>query len=230
MKHLAVFDWNGTLFDDVQASLEGANAVFEFLGRQPLSIGQYRQTFTFPILHFYTANGISPSEYLECHDEAARIYLETYENAALQCRLRTDATELLEWLNANGIKCMLLSNHLLENVEKQLARFHIHHFFSHISCNSVYDASFIQKMNKHDRLQSLMRSENYPAATCFIIGDSLEEPEIAGKLGLSSFCIAGGYLSRDRLLASGTDHVVDNFTEVINKICTMWKLDYKKAS
>jgi len=230
MKHLAVFDWNGTLFDDLDANIKGANAVFNFHGRDPLTIEQYQETFTFPILHFYTANGIHADEYLESHDETAKVYFETYEKAAQELGLRSMVIEFLQWLNDNGVDCMLLSNHLKENVEQQLARFHIRHYFSHISCNDIYDASFILKMNKCDRLRTHMEKHGYNARNAFIIGDTLEEPEIAELLGLTSFSITGGCLNRERLLSSGTDYVIDHFSELFPVVGKMWNLEYKKAS
>jgi phosphoglycolate phosphatase-like HAD superfamily hydrolase len=230
MKRLAVFDWNGTLFDDLDANLKGANAVFEILGRTPLTAAQYQQTFTFPILHFYTANNIPADEYLKRHDEAAKVFLETYEKAAEEHGLRPMALEFLQWLNDNEVDCMLLSNHLKENVGRQLARFHIRHLFSHISCNDIYDAAFIQRMNKRDRLQTAMEENGYSPEHAFIIGDSLEEPEIAGLLGLTSFSITGGSLNRERLLSSGTDYVIDHFSELFPIVGKMWELEYKKAS
>ncbi len=230
MKHLAIFDWNGTLFDDLEANLLGAGAVFQALGRAPLNAEQFQSTFTFPILHFYNANGISADEYLKNHDRLARIFLEVYENAALECKLRPQATELLQWLVDNAVECMLLTNHLRENVEQQLAKFHIRHFFSLVSCNEEYDATFVQKMNKHDRLKAILEKPEFKPEEAFIIGDSLEEPEIARRLGLTSISITGGSLSNERLTSCETDYVVNDFSQIFPLIGKMWQLDYQKAS
>ncbi len=126
--------------------------------------------------------------------------------------------------------CLLLSNHLLENVEQQLARFHIRHFFTGISCNDKYDASFIRKLNKRERLKAYMDENGYSSSRAFIVGDTFEEAEIASALGLISFSITGGCISRQRLVSSNPDYMVDSLEEIIIHLVKLWKLEYQKAS
>lgn len=208
MKPLAVFDWNGTLFDDLEANLAGANAVVEMFGLPALTAEQYQDHFTFPILHFYVSLGIGTVEYLARHEEAAQRFLSVYEETALRCSLRDGAEDVLAWLNEHDVHCLLLSNHLRENVEQSLARFHIRHYFSNISCNEQYDAAFIQKMNKQERLAVYLEEHGFDPENAFIVGDSLEEPEIARHLGLTAISITGGCLSEERLKTGGQDCLV----------------------
>jgi phosphoglycolate phosphatase len=230
MSYLAVFDWNGTLIDDLEANLKGANAVLNMLGRSPLSVEQYQDTFTFPILHFYRANGVSADEYLAKHDILSRVFLDTYEKEVFSCELRPKTTELLEWLNVNGIDCIILSNHLRENVEQQLARFHIRHYFTAVSCNEIYDAAFIQRMNKAERLDNYMSDSGYVPSDCAIIGDSHEEPEIARHLGLTSVSILGGFLSENRIRKIDTDYIVADIEEMFEPLSQVWNIKYRKVS
>ncbi|NCC23188.1 MAG: HAD family hydrolase [Alphaproteobacteria bacterium] len=103
MKPLAVFDWNGTLFDDLEANLAGANAVVEMFGLPALTAEQYQDHFTFPILHFYVSLGIGTVEYLARHEEAAQRFLSVYEETALRCSLRDGAEDVLAWLNEHDV-------------------------------------------------------------------------------------------------------------------------------
>ena len=52
MRHL-VWDWNGTLFDDLPLIVESVNAALEALGAPPVDAGVYRDRFRRPVVRFY---------------------------------------------------------------------------------------------------------------------------------------------------------------------------------
>ena len=143
MTYLAVFDWNCTLFDDFDPMLDGTNASISLFGRPAVDAEALRDHFTMPILHGYVALGIGVDEYLSRHEEAALTFLECYEKGALDCYLKDGAMDLLSWLNEQNVHCLLLSNHLRENIDIQLRRFQIENMFDSVSGRDQYDASFI---------------------------------------------------------------------------------------
>lgn len=223
MTYLAVFDWNSTLFDDIEACLAGSNAAFEVLGVAPIDMDQYQRTATFPILHFYVANGVSPDDYLARHDEIASTFLVKYEEEALKYPLRDNVIELLQWMKGrDDIHTMILSNHLQENVEISLRRFGITAFFDSVSGNPSFDAATISSTNKLERLSAFMDDHGFTPDKAFIIGDSAEEPDLAHKLGLTSFSITGGVLNEERLRAANPTHLVHDFFAVEKIVKEMW--------
>lgn len=224
MKRLAVFDWNGTLFDDLEANVIGANQTLALFGAAPIDAATYQERFTFPILHFYVACGIPASDYLAQHEAAADAFLETYEREALNCRLREGTIELLQWLRENNVHCMILSNHLRENVELQLKRFGLTHLFDGISCNEQRDAAMISVLNKQERLRAYIEDHHFDLGQSFIIGDSFEEPELAKDFGMTGFNITGGCLATERLAAKNPHHIVDTLGEVRNILDGLWAI------
>ena len=62
MLHTILWDWNGTLLDDVEVALAAMN---EMLARRGLPLLQgrepYRDIFTFPVREYYTAAGLDLS-------------------------------------------------------------------------------------------------------------------------------------------------------------------------
>ena len=62
MLHTILWDWNGTLLDDVEVALAAMN---EMLARRGLSLlggrEPYRDIFTFPVREYYTAAGLDLS-------------------------------------------------------------------------------------------------------------------------------------------------------------------------
>ncbi|WP_031085710.1 phosphatase, partial [Streptomyces sp. NRRL WC-3549] len=48
-----VWDWNGTLLDDITAVVGATNAAFAEAGLPPMTLERYRETYCVPIPRFY---------------------------------------------------------------------------------------------------------------------------------------------------------------------------------
>ena len=210
-----IFDWNGTLIDDADANLAGANATFRLAGVPELTMEAYREMMDFPLIHFYNRNGVDTDTYLTNVGSFGEAFFKEYQEKSEQSPLRAGAIETLDRLLDGGVTMMVLSNHLQEHLEEQMAARHVHHKFKHISGNTAFDKSQITKMNKLDRLKKIMEEHGYKPEESFIIGDSLEEPEIAHTLGMTGISVTWGCFSRKRLEASNTNHVIDEIEDLI---------------
>ncbi len=220
-KKLAVFDWNGTLFDDTEANLIGANACLKAFGVEPIDLDRYRDSFDFPVIHLYQRNGVSPDEFLSSPDKSSKLFVDVYEEAALKCGLREGTIDLLEWLKENNFSIIILTNHLTTNVQRQLERFNIWYYFDHLSGN-ISNESVISKMNKEKRMREYLEKNNINPEDAFIIGDSFEEPEIARHIGMKSINILGGCISEKRLKKAKADAIISNLSEVKEILKEFW--------
>ncbi|HSD64152.1 MAG TPA: HAD family hydrolase, partial [Ignavibacteriaceae bacterium] len=61
-KHI-IWDWNGTLFNDVGLCLEIINGVLTRRNLNALSLKAYRKIFTFPVQDYYEKAGLDFSKY-----------------------------------------------------------------------------------------------------------------------------------------------------------------------
>jgi phosphoglycolate phosphatase len=211
---LAVFDWNGTLIDDSFANHAGANAEFKYLGVPEITLEHYRETMEFPFIHCFNRNGVDTDTYLKNRDELQRVFMDVYEPLQKQAPLREGAMALLDNLLDSGVTLMILSNHIQEHLEQQMADRHVHGKFKFISGNSDVSTNAAMTLSKLERLTKLLNDNNYKAEDCFIIGDSLEEPSIAKHLGMMCISITGGCFAEHRLRKTTTNHVVHQLTEV----------------
>ena len=216
---LAIFDWNGTLMDDSYANLAGANATFRAAGVPEISHERYRDTMDFPVIHAYTRNGISTDDYLKNFDVYGDTFLSTYKEEAKKASLRAGTMELLDALLDKGVTTMVLSNYVQHELEAQMAAHHVHHKFKHICGNTAFNKQEHTRTTKLDRLQKLMAEHGYTADNAFIIGDSLEEPEIAHHMGMTCFSVTWGCFSEERLRKSTTNHIIDDLADVI-RLCS----------
>ncbi len=211
---LAVFDWNGTLMDDTLANLAGANATFRAAGVPEISQEQYRETMDFPVIHAYTRNGIHPDDYLEKFELYGQVFLDAYKEAAKAMSLRRGAVELLDKLLDKGVTTMVLSNYVQHELEAQMASYHVHHKFKHICGNIAFNRQEHTRTTKLGRLEKVIAENGYDPKDAFIIGDSLEEPDIAKALGMTAISVTWGCFSPERLRGSPTDYVIDELAEL----------------
>ncbi len=215
---LGIFDWNGTLLDDSEANLAGSNATFRAAGVPELTMERYRDTMDFPLIHFYNRNGVDTENYLSNINKFGDAFFTTYAAESEKAPLRSGAMEALDALLEQDMTLMVLSNHIQEHLEEQMAARHVHHKFRHISGNTVYAKRELTRMNKEERLNTIMKEYGYNPAESFIIGDSLEEPQIARNLGLTSISVTWGCFARHRLEQSGTGHIIEHFDELLGHL------------
>lgn len=219
VKHkLIVFDWNGTLLSDTIPSWKASNICLEFFGKSPISINHFRETFDFPVLHFYTKNGISVDEMIKRQDESNIVFQDAYESLSAKCRLRKGARRLLQHCHDQEYSCIILSNHVTEKIKTHLKRLKIDHHFKHVDAHNCDGTTILHKTTKTERLSAYMEKNGYEPEDTTIIGDSREEPAIARQLGLTSIGITNGIISTKRLKKSKPHYIVSNLNEIMDLI------------
>jgi phosphoglycolate phosphatase-like HAD superfamily hydrolase len=211
---LAVFDWNGTLIDDAEACLIATNAVLAQAGVPSISLERYLNTLDFPIIHLYSRNGITVDDYLANFQEYGLVWTDTYEEASKTSPLRRGTTDLLSWLQDQGVILMILSNYTQYELEAQISERHVFQYFKHISGNVDFNKQDHTRTTKSGRLKAIMDEFGYRPEEAFIVGDSMEEPEVAKELGLTCFSVTWGSVSAERLCKSPTHHMVEELAEI----------------
>ncbi|MDE5964198.1 MAG: HAD family hydrolase, partial [Eubacterium sp.] len=72
-----IWDWNGTLFNDVQISIDTMNKMLE-LKRYPqrLDTDLYKNIFSFPVIDYYRKAGLDFEKH--SFDELAQLFIDLY--------------------------------------------------------------------------------------------------------------------------------------------------------
>jgi phosphoglycolate phosphatase len=224
MKKLAVFDWNGTLLADTVQSWKAGNVCLEFYGGKAISLAQYRETFTFPIIHFYKKNGLEVDHVLKHKDAANTVFQAEYERLSATARTRTGTRSLLEWLRVRDVDCMILSNYRTQKIAAHCRRLGIDHYFKDISAYDCDGSTIMHSATKNERLSAYMKQRGFRPQDTVIIGDSTEEPDIARHLALSSIGILDGYITPARLRAARPDHVIRSLSKIPAILHQKWGL------
>lgn len=107
MRHI-VWDWNGTLFDDLHIVVESVNASLACFGEGPIDAVAYQAHYQRPVPRFYESLLGRPIS-AEMWRTIDRVFHETYGNALDRAGLAGDAMAAVEEVAAGGGTQSILS-------------------------------------------------------------------------------------------------------------------------
>ncbi|KOT26948.1 phosphatase [Streptomyces caelestis] len=204
-----VWDWNGTLFHDVDAVIGATNAAFAELGLEPLTLERYRELYCVPVPKFYERLlGRLPSraEWELMDATFHRHYTEHH----VRCGLAEGAVELLAGWGSAGRSQSILSLYGHEDLVPLVRGFGIEaHFIRVDGRTGPSGGGKAEHMVRH--LRALTGID--PARTV-VIGDAADDALAALHVGARAVLYTGGSHGRASLEAVGVP-VVDTLGEAV---------------
>ncbi len=206
MKYSVIlWDFNGTIMDDVYASLEAVNDMLTKRHQSTIDIERYRSAITTPIWGFYEEifepSTITVEEAIEEFDSGYNKHLKANP-------LMKNAHEILEFAKVKNIRQFVVSSSHIDKVTKLTESFGIRDYFDGILALSDYyagDKSFLAK-------KYLEETDTSPASA-LVIGDTIMDYNMAKDLGCDCILISMGHQGRDTLLCTGVP-VIDDLREL----------------
>jgi phosphoglycolate phosphatase len=207
-----VFDWNSTLLDDVDLTVDSVNAVLSGIGHIPISLDDLRNHHAWPLDLFYKQLGLTDEETNRALTIDRDYFHNHYETHVNDVTLRSGTVELLQHLSAQGVCLLILSNHLIDPICLQLDRFAIRNYFHEVLAYANREVQF-KDMTKGERLRQYVGKRKLRPEDAIIIGDTPEEVEIGRDLGLTSVAITGGIVSEQRLREEKPNYLIHELNE-----------------
>lgn len=202
-----VWDWNGTLFDDLHCSVGVANQLLGEFGLPGFDgVPAYHATFRFPIVDYYTDLGFDtrPGGNFEA---AARRYVELYAAASQACGLHDGAADTLASLHAGGVRQVVISASQQAHLRAQLNPFGLDRWL-----DAAHGLDDIYAHSKEGLARRWIADEAIDPGRVLFVGDSEHDFEIADAVGARCVLFSGGHHGRTRLEALGVpvvDHLAD---------------------
>lgn len=189
-----IFDWSGTLVDDMGPVLEATNGVFAHYGIPALSREEFRRHFRLPYTEFYQE--FLPTVPLgEIEDQ----FRKHFDASTARVFVLPHAREKLEWCAANGIRAFVLSSMDAIAFERQLAEFGLQAYF---------EATYAGVLDKRDMIHHLLERHGLLASETAFVGDMTHDVETARHGGVSSVAVLTGYTHPEPLAAVRPDLTV----------------------
>ncbi|MEI7908573.1 MAG: HAD family hydrolase [Verrucomicrobiota bacterium] len=189
-----IFDWSGTLVDDLGPVIEATNAVLGRYGLAALDREAFRRQFRLPYREFYAeVLPAVPLEELEGHFRLA------FAAAASPVTVLPHAREKLEWCRALGLRAFVLTSMDASAFEQQLDAFGWRHHF---------EATYAGVLDKRRVIHRILATHQLvPAETAFV-GDMTHDVETARHGGITSIAVLTGYNHAEVLAAVRPDLTV----------------------
>lgn len=187
-----VWDWNGTLLDDVDTGVRTLADMLARRGLCPLSLEEYKAQFGFPVEEFYHKVGFDLEK--ESMHELSVDFVETYDKFAGHLALNPEVRETLATFQQSGKRQYILSALREELLKPMTQEFGINTYFEGIcGSDNIYAAGKIER-----GLRMLADYGIAPSET-LMIGDTLHDAEVANRLGFACILYAGGHNDEQRL-------------------------------
>jgi phosphoglycolate phosphatase len=190
-----IWDWNGTLLDDVELCFSTINSLLKKRNLPPIAdIAAYREIFGFPVVDYYRRAGFDFTK--EPFAVPAAEFIELYHSDNGRFRLYEGAVEALAAVDKMGLKQIILSASEQNNLRSQTGLFDIERYF-----DDILGISDIYAGSKTDLGQKYIDSSDIQKAV--IIGDTVHDHEVAETLGIDCILIADGHQPKYKLRQCG---------------------------
>lgn len=191
-----IFDWSGTLANDLPPVLLATNAIFREYGKRDLTLEEFRRHFRLPFSEFYaewlpeaTTEGLEP------------LYERFFAELQDDVHLLPGALELLIFCRETERRTFLLSSIKTSHFEVQAANLGVRDLFEH---------AYAEVMDKREKIREILAIHQLDPAETLFIGDMVHDVETARHGGVLSVAITTGYDSIEKLLPARPQVIVES--------------------
>jgi phosphoglycolate phosphatase-like HAD superfamily hydrolase len=201
-----VWDWNGTLLDDLSLVVSSTNHAFAAVGGRTVDADEHRTRFRRPVAEFY-AEILERAVDEEEFGALDRIFHDAYRLGLTTMSLAADAmTAIRSWPGSQSLLSMWFHEELVPAVET----YGLAGIFTRVDGLRTEVGGDLKAGHLARHLAEL----GVPGEQVVLIGDSLDDAEAAYSVGGRAVLYTGGFTAPARLRASGRP-VADTLVEAV---------------
>ena len=201
-----VWDWNGTLLDDLSLVVSSTNHAFAAVGGRPVDPDEHRARFRRPVAEFYAEileRAVDDEEF----GELDRIFHDAYRLGLTSMTLAADAMSAIKtWPGSQSLLSMWFHNELVPAVES----YGLAGVFTRVDGLRTEVGGHL----KAGHLATHLAGLGLPGDQVVLIGDSLDDAAAADSVGGQVVLYTGGFTHPDKLRGSGRP-VADTLLEAV---------------
>jgi len=201
-----VWDWNGTLLDDLHLVVSATNVAFESVGGRAVDADEHRARYRRPVAEFYAEmleRAIDEQEF----GRLDRLFHDTYRLGLTSMTLAADAmTAIKSWPGSQSLLSMWFHSELVPAVET----YGLAGVFTRVDGLRTEIGGHLKAAHLAAHLAEL----GVPGDQVVMIGDSLDDAAAADSVGAGVVLYSGGFTHPDKLRASGRP-VADTLLEAV---------------
>jgi phosphoglycolate phosphatase len=205
-KHI-IWDWNGTILNDVALCVELINQLLKPRGLQIMTIESYRKAFTIPVKNYYANIGFDFEK--ESFEVVGKQWMDEYERRKFENNLYDNVLNTIERIHNLGIGQSILSAYSQHTLDELVDHYSLKKYFTHvIGLDNIYAAG---KLHLGKKLMNLLGNGK---GETLIIGDTVHDYEVAVEIGADCILTCDGHQDRQVLEQCGVP-VFNNISELL---------------
>ncbi len=205
-----IWDWNGTLFDDVMLGIDIMNRMLQARGMRTMTLESYQEIFDFPVRDYYVRLGFDFEK--ESFEKLGTEFIDGYELRRNEATLQPDALAVLESFKQAGIQQSVLSAYKHNTLEHLLAASGVRHYFDHVIGSDDHYASGKIEQGRRFVAQLPQKPDRI-----VLIGDTVHDFEVSQAMGVHCLLVTSGYHGWNKLTRCGVP-VLENLRSVSEHI------------
>jgi len=194
-KHI-IWDWNGTLINDLDLVIEAVNTTLQAHNLPEISTATYLALFDFPVILFYEKLGF---DYTKCSfEDHSKEYHRAYEKGWRKCGLCEGVEAVLKKHQQAGVTQSILSASPQWMLESYIKYFSLQRCFK----NLVGQQNDLAQGKIETGIKWLKQS-GLKGEEIVLIGDTVHDHEVAQALGVDCILVTTGHHPRNKLEKCG---------------------------
>lgn len=205
-----LWDFNGTILDDVSACMQAANLLLQSHGLSPIETPErYRDLFGFPVEDYYRRLGFDfeKTPYADLASEWMPEYLKNAEH----CSAYPDIPFCLSALQKRGIHQWILSATEQSILRRQVSALGLLSFF-----DGLLGLGDIHAKSKTEL--GIRWRQSHPKGRVLMLGDTDHDAETAHAIGADCVLLSCGHQARAFLEPCPCLFVADSVTEALRGV------------
>ncbi len=187
-----IWDWNGTLLNDVDITLDCLNTGLSSMELPPLTLEEMRRKFHFPVESFYRSLDFPQKE--GSYDYLHQVYHKIYTDKLAGASLFEGRHALLGMLQKQGVAQYVLSAAPQKSLEKLLHHFEVAPFFT-----GVYGLAHSRADSKVENGHHLLETHKLDPKETILVGDTDHDLEVGQQLNVDVLLLGDGHQHPDHL-------------------------------
>ncbi|MDP2586655.1 MAG: HAD family hydrolase [Candidatus Komeilibacteria bacterium] len=199
MKNI-IFDWSGTLSDDVKIGYEATMAVMQQLIGRQTSFEEFKREFTLPYMDYWYKYA-PHADKKQCDD----LFYQAIQHSAKPLPFN-GSNEVLAKLMSAGTQMAVLSSYLHEKLVQDVADYGFTPYFRLIK-GSVHD--------KRKVIEALVKENGFDPQETAFVGDMVHDIETGKTAGIKTVAVTWGVTDKLALAKGNPDYIIDDIFELL---------------
>ena len=203
-----LFDWDGTLYDSIDASFKIYEELFKKYANLDLKCDYFRETFIVDYHKYYAMHDIPESRW----EEVDMYWLERFNEMESTIHLFPGVKKVLQKLLEKNIKIGLVSNGTGGRIKSEMKRNGIEKCFSAV----VTDDEIKDFKPNPIGVKHALGKIGVNASEAIYVGDMAEDVQAGKNAGTSTAAVTWGAHSLERLRPAKPDYIIKNTRAILD--------------